>query len=173
VNRDSFNLHHLLVDHRRRGLAAPVLVALVCSSFVLVLACTAERLLNYDANGHVYTIVELTRQIERDPGVWNGHDAWVRGRAVLDRPPRDPSDLPTHFMLVDADVPPSSLALNVVMGPEDPLLAALRRVPLLGALAPGAQSLQLKVTKVYHIQVRLPCPVTCARYVQAILLDAA
>jgi hypothetical protein len=66
----------------------------------------------------------------------------------------------------------SSARLSLVPGPADPVLAFLRRVPLVGRLAPRAQVLREGNVGTFRVQQHAVPGSTCATCYEALLLDA-
>jgi hypothetical protein len=119
----------------------------------------------------VYTVGAMIRQVERQPRVWNGRIVRVRGRIVWARQWSESGELYTSFLLIGADDAGAEAALPLVMGNADPLLAAWRQVPVLGALAPAGQALQLGKTLIHFVQVRILTSDSCPGCMVAALVD--
>jgi hypothetical protein len=129
-------------------------------------------------HGPVYTLAQVQAQLKRQPGAWVGRTVRVRGVATK------------CFMLLehgyfrclpllqphlsDPDLEVASEPLLAWAAP-DPLLAFVRRVPLLGGPLPAPQAVDWWEVATYRVELRAiadgPCGAgTC--YV-AVVLDAA
>jgi hypothetical protein len=106
--------------------------------------------------GPVVTVTEVEHALARDPAGWSGRIVRVRGRAARYVSWQAPDSLVTHLVLVDPAPAPSTQPLAIVWGRPDPVLAALRQVPLVGAVVPPPQHLQPGSTAVYRVQVLAP-----------------
>lgn len=121
--------------------------------------------------GPVMTVTQVERALALDPVGWDGRIVLVRGRAVRDMTWQAPDSLVAQLALVDAGRVSGTAPLVLGWGRPDPLLAALRRLPLAGSLMPRSQQPRWGATDIYRIQLhRLPGhPGTAG----AVLLDAA
>jgi hypothetical protein len=156
-----------------RVLIVSVVVGMLWLGGATFLPLTGQR-----AAGRVYSVAQLHAQIERDPTAWVGRTVRVRGwipgcpgilslagpAACQGSPP----------LLADSSAPMSA-PLSVAMGAPDPLLAVLRRVPLLGEHVPAPQALRWEANATYRVQLRIAPDTWCRRSpcYQAVLLDAA
>jgi hypothetical protein len=125
------------------------------------------------AASHVYTVAELRRQVLRTPQDWMGRTVQVQGRVVSYRARTDPFTWRTHVILIDAGVPTWGEGLPLVAGPVDPMLAVLRRTPLVGRLVPRPQPLHWDTLAIYRVQVHTRPGSSCTTCYEAVLLDAA
>lgn len=129
------------------------------------------------AVGPVYTVSELRADLAHDPQAWLGHTVLVRGMPV-GAPVSCPATASCAFMPLGLMDPPASRPgsyLLLSMGPPNPLLALLRRLPLVGRFMPGPQLLRWTTPAIYRIQIQGTAGTSRgvpARY-EALLLDAA
>jgi hypothetical protein len=127
------------------------------------------------AFGPVYTVSELQAGLADNPHAWLGHTVLVRGVALGPACPSNASCVFAWPALVDADAPPLRSFLPLSMGPANPLLALLRRLPLVGRLVPRPQLLRWGRPASYRVQVQDAAgtsPNGTRRYA-AVLLDPA
>jgi hypothetical protein len=117
------------------------------------------------------TVSEVERGLAQDPADWSGRIVLVRGRAARYVAWQAPDSLVTQVALVDPERVQSTLPLSLTWGRPDPLLAALRRLPLLGPMVQPMQRLHAGTTAVYRVQLCAPAGRAhgCAG---AVLLDA-
>jgi hypothetical protein len=123
----------------------------------------------------VYSLAEVRAHLARDPGAWVGRIVEVRGRAVGAHclwPAAAPDACP--------DPQPSSLvdpsgALPLTAGAAAPLLAAVRRVPLLWRVLPAPQVVDWAAPATYRVQLLAAPAADCGHppCFRALLLDAA
>ena len=158
------------------------LVLLVCLVVVLVAfpyawVRVSTALYAFAAtSGRVYTVAELERQIAHDPESWLGRTVLVQGvtvvyhRRIYDQGDRS---LVTTIYLSDPGAPQWAAHVLLIRGPPDPLLAALRHLPLLGYLAPRPQAPRLEQAAVYRIQLSTLPRSAWSSCEVAVLLDAA
>jgi hypothetical protein len=110
------------------------------------------------AFGPVYTVSELRARLADNPRAWLGHTVLVRGVALgLGLGLSCPSNASCAVAwpaLVDADVAGPGSYLPLSMGPANPLLALLRRLPLVERLVPGPQLLRWGRPAIYRVQVQ-------------------
>jgi hypothetical protein len=120
------------------------------------------------------SVTALRQLVSRDPTAWLGRTVLAQGRAVRYHTWRAPDSIVTDNELLDADAPGGSPGLSLVWGRGDPLLTALRRLPLLGRLAPPMQAIRWGVRATYRVQLRLAPPASCAALpcIEAVVLDA-
>lgn len=119
----------------------------------------------------VSTVANLADHLAAHPAPWVGQVVRVRAVAVV-MPVwvlhgRDPARRLVS-LLVD---PEGRHSLPLVLGPEDWLLAALRRLPLVGALIPPLQARVWGEPEVYRIMVEAVHGTGSVSY-EAVLLDA-
>jgi hypothetical protein len=121
--------------------------------------------------GPLATVAQVDRALTQDPAGCRGRSVVVRGRAVRSLTWQAPDSLVLQSALVDGAHPEGLLSLSVSWGRPDPLLAALRRVPLLGRWVPPPQRLHLGMPAFYRVQLCAPAGAApgCAG---AVLLDA-
>jgi hypothetical protein len=140
---------------------------------VLAIAQVAGR----TASGPVYTVAALRAQLAHDPDAWVGRTLQVRALASvctawLWAPHASPC---LNWAPALTDPADGAEALPLVIGAAPPLLAFLRRLPLIGPGAPAPQEPRWNLIATYRIQLhaascgpsdRRPC-------YSALLLDAA
>jgi hypothetical protein len=127
------------------------------------------------AFGPVYTVSELRADLADNPHAWLGHTVLVRGVALGLACPPNASCVFAWPALVDADATGPGSFLPLSMGPANPLLALLRRLPLVGRFVPGPQLLRWGRPAIYRVQVQDAAgtsPNGTRRYA-AVLLDPA
>jgi hypothetical protein len=117
----------------------------------------------------VYTVTELRGSLRQDPGAWVGHVVLVRGTvtgcgfglpcpAVMvvrctTRGPCRPLG-PPGMMLVDQPTASWLRGLPVQLGAENPQLAFLRHLPLVGRVVPPPQVVHWGIPAVYRVQLQ-------------------
>jgi hypothetical protein len=127
------------------------------------------------ALGPVYTVSELQAGLADNPHAWLGHTVLLRGVALVPACPPNASCVVAWPALVDAEAPPPRSYLPLSMGPANPLLALLRRLPLVGRLVPGPQVLRWGRPARYRVQVQDAAGTSPngTRHYAAVLLDPA
>jgi hypothetical protein len=139
----------------------------------------------------VYTVTELRTSLTQDPRAWVGHVVLVRGTVTgcgfglpcplvmaavrcATRGPCPPIGLP-GMMLVDQPTISRLGGLPVQLGAENPQLAVLRRLPLLGRVVPPPQVVHWGIPAVYRVQLQPTQRSVCgsAPCYAAVLEDAA
>lgn len=104
--------------------------------------------------GPVVTVAQVERALIREPNGWGGRILLVRGRATHDVTWQAPDSLAAQLALVDVGGAPGTPPLALAWGQPDPLLTALRRLPLVGSLAPRPQWPHWGAVGLYRIQLR-------------------
>jgi hypothetical protein len=119
--------------------------------------------------GPVYTVAQVQAQLQRQPGAWAGRTVRVRGVATQWCMPGYSRCLRPH--LSDPDLEVASEPLLLAWAAPDPLLAFVRRVPLL----PAPQAVHWIADATYRVELRdMPGePCGAATCYEAVLLDAA
>jgi hypothetical protein len=127
----------------------------------------------------VYSVVDLRRHLAEDPRPWLGRRLLVRGEAIAVACPVDPGTpglcAPPWGYLTD---PGPSLAVDPLpleWAGADPLLTAVRHLPLLGDFIPPPQVVHWEQVAVYRVQLRAAAIGVCGipPCYEALLLDAA
>lgn len=122
----------------------------------------------------VYSVAAVTG-LSHDPATLVGRTLLVRGvaagTACLPPPNATLCGIP-RFSLRDPGPAAALNRLDLTWGPGDPLLAVLRRVPLLGAILPAQQVIRWEAVAVYRVRFRVERHCGDACY-EALLLDAA
>jgi hypothetical protein len=130
------------------------------------------------AGGAVYTVAQVQPHLHHDPAAWVGRTLRVRGIAI----PAGCStwdaqqDLPCPDRWRQGIVDPDGVTLlPLTVGPPNPLLASVRRLPLLGGLAPAPRAVHWGAVATYRVRLgalpRSLCGTTPCY--EARLLDAA
>jgi hypothetical protein len=152
------------------------LAALVLAGGLALVVATSSK--GAFALGPVYTVAQLRAGLADNPRAWIGRTLLVRGVAIgpigLSCPPNASCPL-AWPALIDAGagngptlplvavsvgrvlrIPSVSVGrvLPLSLGPADPLLALLRRLPLVGRLVPGPQVLRWGKPTIYRVQVQ-------------------
>jgi hypothetical protein len=158
---------------------SPVLLgALLC--LLLAGGLAAVALVRPPAHGPVYTVAQVQAQLARRPRAWTGRMLLVRGVAevtvcVSTTPDGPLLCAPPRAVLRDAGPPAASGSLPLVWAGPNPLLAVVRRVPLLGGLVPVPQVMDWGEVVTYRVELRTTADGPCgagACY-EAMVLDAA
>lgn len=126
--------------------------------------------------GLVYSVEEVTAQLERNPAAWVGRDVHIR--AVAEPCPAWGSPhSPLHCkssrpILADPDGADLSEPLPLVVNPESPLLAFVRTLPLPAWLAPPPATPTWERVRTYRVRLRPTAVQGCgaARCFEALLL---
>lgn len=157
-------------------LAASGVIALLLVLGAVVIAQAVDR----PADGPVYPVAALRAHLARDPGVWVDRPLRVRAIAIdlcaaWTGMAHIPSCLNRQPALIDPGAPMGMEALPLASGPVPPPVAFLRRLPLIGQVAPAPQRPRWDTIAVYRIELRaVPCGAAeqplCY---EALLLDAA
>lgn len=97
--------------------------------------------LSLAGGAQVLTVDALQQQLARDLEEWAGQIVVVRARAVANHYRLDPHDggVTTLVSLLDTAATERAGGLPLARGPADSLLSVLRRLPLLGRIAPTPQ----------------------------------
>jgi hypothetical protein len=137
----------------------------------LLLGLTAAAAFNHQ---EIYRVADLQRAVARDPGQWLGRTALVRGRLATYDTWSAPDSIVHAIALVDPGASYDTMALPVVLGGDDPLVALLRHVPVLGEHLPTLQAPRWGADTTYRVQFRLAPGTWCTTLpcYQAVLLDA-
>jgi len=120
----------------------------------------------------VYTVAVVDMNLQRDPEHWVGRTVLLQGRVIVSFHWRTHNELLVGAQLADARVR-GGAALPLAPGPEDPLWAFLRRLPLLGDLAPPPQALPRGAIGIVRVQLRAVCEESGEIRYEATLLDTA
>lgn len=146
-----------LVVVRRRGVIAALLLPLI------VLACAGPRAglpgaaTIVDAHlwtrPDVYTVAAVERGVARDPTHWIGRTVLVRGQPVSYLLWRAPDSVVMQIGLVDSGRGNTARPLPLRWGDPDPVLAFLRRLPVVGRFAPHPQRPLWDIPAVYRLQI--------------------
>jgi hypothetical protein len=130
--------------------------------------------------GPVYSVADLRAHLADNPGAWLGRTVWVRGVAgtCLDAARQGGKVLGCRNWPPDLSDPASvgaRVSLPLVWGSQDPLLALLRRVPLLSGSVPAAPAPLWWMPATYRVQLRAAADYICGTTpcYEALLLDTA
>jgi hypothetical protein len=98
-------------------------------------------------HGPVYTVAQVHAQLKRQPGAWMNRPLLLRGVADVAACVARATDAPLlcappRAILGDAGPPAASATLPLAWAGRNPLLAVVRRVPLLGGLRPKPASME-------------------------------
>jgi hypothetical protein len=151
------------------------MVALMSLALTISVADTAiSSLMNQRP---VYSVVELHANLTRRPAAWVGRIVWVQGLAVASGCQTWPAPEGTDcrdWRQGIAD-PRRVEVLPLAEGVPNPLLAILRRVPLLSTVMPPPQQLRWGAVTTYRVRVRLAPASSCSILpcYEVVLLDAA
>jgi hypothetical protein len=127
----------------------------------------------------VYSVAALRARLAGDPRPWLGRRLLVRGEAIVVACPTDPGTPvlcpPPWGYLTD---PGPSLAvepLPLEWAGTDPLLTAVRRLPLVADFIPPPQVVHWEQVAVYRVQLRAAAIGLCGMppCYEVVLLDAA
>jgi hypothetical protein len=121
--------------------------------------------------GPVYSVAAVKQHLAQNPNGWSGRTVLVRARAIQERFWAPPDRLVTSIALVDPTATTSIGSLSLQWSQPDLLLAALRRLPLLGHLVPPPQRPHWDGLAVYRLQLCAP-PGCVPSEADAVLLDA-
>ena len=154
---------------------ARLLTALVALSVVVLAAGLMRATVHTRTPEPVYSFATVRAQLARDPAAWMGRSILVQAMAVAYHQRFDRGTALTEIDLTDAGAQWSKQYLPVLRGTPDPVVALLRRLPLLGHVLPAPQPLRWGVPAIYRLHFReVPCsagaPQLC--YI-ALLLDPA
>jgi hypothetical protein len=130
---------------------------------LLATALAAAALDRHQEQGQAYSVRELRAGLQRAPGRWVGRTVQVRGMALSSGcvawdAGRVESCRDRSAYLLDRDG--VSLLQVAAWGP-DPLLAALRRLPLAGRLVPGPQAVRWGVVATYRVRLQAAPILVC------------
>jgi hypothetical protein len=136
---------------------------------------TALRTLGIAADGPLYGVTDLQRQLARDPEDWIGRTMLVQGSAGSYHSWSPPDSIVARFALRDPGAPPGTASLSLAWGAPDLLQASLRHLPLIGRLAPQPQVLHWGGLATYRVRLRIAPADSCSFLpcYEAVLLDAA
>jgi hypothetical protein len=149
---------------------------IVLLALMLGMGSAAEIGIDRRTPGRVHTVAEVRASLERQPAAWLGRTVQVRGMVLSSgclawdaggsAPCRDRS-----AYLLDRD---GASVLQVAGWESDPLLAALRRLPLVGRLVPGPQVVHWGALATYRARLVAAAAAMCdvAPCYVALLLDA-
>lgn len=123
-----------------------------------------------------YTLSNLLVTLQRDPNDWLGRV--VRVRAIAAGTPRWLPAAGSLTRIADMRQPRlvdagAGASVPLLFSPSDRLLAALRRLPLIGPAVPSAQQPRWGEPAVYRIQIQRRINPACSSCYEAVLLDAA
>jgi hypothetical protein len=164
---------------RRLGLALP-LVAGIALLFLVLGSVAILQVADRTGDGPVYTVAALRAHLAHDPAAWLDRPLRVRAMASV----CTAWNAATHVRpcqtwgptLTDPGGAYGAEALPVVAAPAPPLVSFLRRLPLIGSVAPAPQQPRWDSLDTYQIQLHaVVCDLKALRpcYYYARLLDAA
>jgi hypothetical protein len=154
----------------------PLLLTLLGLAIIAILVGVVAH--GHRQGSRVFTVDELTTLLARDPGAWLGRTVLVRGVAQACQGSGSSASalycrrLPQD--LRDPGLGGASERLPLVWGTQGSTLAFLRRVPLLGGLAPAPQVIQWDALATYRVKLRATAGESCgAATCYEALLDIA
>lgn len=121
--------------------------------------------------GALSTVAYLSDHLAAQPAPWVGHVLRVRAVIVVLPLWVMHGTIPARRLVARLVDPGGGGSLPLVLGPQDGLLAALRRLPVVGALAPPPQAPVWGRPVMYWVQVEAVRGPEGATY-EAVLLDA-
>lgn len=141
-----------------------------------VIACLLVATVGVGDRGRVYPVSQVVVAVRRDPAAWVGRTVWVRGAALQLVPGCGAARWCVRGLYEIAARPagrPGAILL-LEPGQADPLVACLRRVPLLAGLVPPAQRLRGRAPSVYRVRFQAVPHTSCDAHpcVTALLVDA-
>jgi hypothetical protein len=172
-----------VIDDMKRAILALLGLASAAGLLMVVMQGTGVA-------GPVYSVTELRARLTHDPSAWVGHVVLVRGTVTgcgFGRPcpllmvvqcgapgPCRPIRLP-GMMLVDQPTAGWLRGLPVQLGPQNPQLAFLRRLPLVSRVMPPPQVVRWGIPAVYRVQLQPAQRSVCSSSpcYEAVLEDAA
>jgi hypothetical protein len=130
--------------------------------------------------GPVYAVAQVAAQLAHHPRAWTDRPLLLRAVAAAAGCWVETADIPAfcappRLVLRDAEYSPTVAPLPLAWAGPDPLLAVVRRVPLLGGLLPAPQAVRWAAAAVYRVELRGVPAQLCggAPCYEALLLDAA
>jgi hypothetical protein len=164
---------------RRLGLALPLVAGIVL--LLLVLGTVAIlQVADQTGGGPVYTVAALRAHLAHDPAAWLDRPLRVRAMASVcpawDEAAHGSPCQTWVPALSDPSVTDGAEALPVVATPASPLVAFLRRLPLIGSVLPAPQQPRWDSLGTYQIQLHaVACDLKAQQscYYYARLPDAA
>jgi hypothetical protein len=151
----------------------PIDSLLHAAGAVLLLAAGtgAALLVARPAPQHAYTVAELQAHLAAHTATWEGRVVRVRAMVLADCHSLEAAHKPPcGASLVD----PGGASLPIVPAWQpDPLLKALRSIPVVGSLVPPAQVVRPGTMSVYRVLLKASPAAECsaAPCLQALLLD--
>lgn len=126
------------------------------------------------APDRVYTVSQVLTGLRHDPWAWVGRTALVRGTALLLLPGCGATAWCPGGLYEPHTRRPGPILL-LEPGPADPLWGRLRRVPILGDVAPHPQHMHDQTLTVYRLRFQAVSHRSCDAHpcVNAVLVDAA
>jgi hypothetical protein len=165
------------IDHVRRFLlAGSVLLAGLVAGAAHLMPPPHSGSGGASAHETVYTPFVLRRAITRAPQAWLGRVIWVRAEPVQDvvwACRQDVLCLRRQPSLADVDAGRSDTSLPLALPQETPLIAALRRAPLVGELMPTAPAIPWGIVAVYRIRLQALPGCAARNCIGAQLIQAA
>jgi hypothetical protein len=152
---------------------------LLVAPLALVLGAGSAAVISTGQRSHVpvYTLAELRAGLVRNPAAWVGRAVRVRGMVqssgclAWDAGGSAPCRDRAAYLLG----PDGASVLQVAGWERDPLLATLRRLPLVGRLVPGPRAARWGALATYRVRLQAaPAPVCDdTPCYEVFLLDAA
>jgi hypothetical protein len=153
---------------------APALVLVAC---VVLAAVHTQR-----AQGAVYTVAQVQAGLADHPRAWLGWTVRVRGLVVPCQADTADPNLPPFqscggwpLDLLDSGSPGTGAFLRLSWSTQNPLLAAVRRLPLVGRLLPAPAAPARTTLATYRVRLRVAPSAVCSGTpcYEALVLDTA
>jgi len=138
-----------------------------------IIACLLVATMVVGDRGSVYRVSQVAAALDHDPGAWVGRTVLVRGVAFQLVKGCGVRQWCAQGLYEPGARRPGPILL-LEPGQADPFVARLRRVPILGGLAPPAQHLRGQVVAVYRVRFQVVPYASCDAHpcVTALLVDA-
>jgi hypothetical protein len=144
----------ITVAHPRRSGAALLLVVLLTLATAVSWTPLSPRGVG-SRTEPLYTVAQLSKHLTMRPRQWVGRVVQVRAVAVVVPLWVSHEMLPFRLMVARLVDPDGRGGLPLVFGPEDRVLGALRRLPLLGELVPPPQVRVWERPTIYRIRLEV------------------
>src|SRR5579871_4445084 len=131
-------------------------ILLAIGLFGVAVALSRTRLTPHGSGARtepLYTVAQLSGQLTAHPDVWVGREVQVRAVAVVVPVWVSHETLPFRLMVPRLVDPEGGGGFPLVLGPEDRVLGALRRLPIVGGLVPPPQMRVWERPAIYWIRL--------------------
>jgi hypothetical protein len=126
-----------------------------------------------------YSVTQVEAQLASHPRAWTDRTLLLRGMAVATGCFAQTADkpalcVPQRMLLGDTDPTATGAPLPLALAGTDPLLAIVRRIPLLGSFVPAPQVVHWDVAATYRVHLRATDEALCGGppCYEALLLEA-